>query len=145
MQLRIRYVGKEASVLKHIHPSENQFSEQNSQSDESELAQRRVNPQLPYPRQNKRYLQFHQQYKYSHSVEHLHKQNPEGTTITSRPKTPTSQNKKKPTYSVGTSNENQFTAPTRMSHHKGPEGSGIPTHVSVSPFFFYHSVLQTLF
>ena len=136
VQLRIRHVGEEAGVLKHIRLSEHQFSEQNSQSDAFELAQRCVNPQLPQPRQNKSYLQFHQQYKDSHSVEHLHKQNPGGTTITSWPKTPTSQNKKKPTYSGGTPNKNQFTATTRMSHHKGPERSRIPTHVSVSAFFY---------
>ena len=71
-------------------------------------------------------------------------QSPGGTSTASRSKTPVPQNKNKAMYSGGIHIQNQFTAPTTMSHHKGPEGSRIPTHVSVSSFFFYHSVLQSL-
>ena len=44
------------------------------------------------------------------------------------------------TYNNGTHNQTHFKAPRRKSHHKGPEGSGIPIHVSVVSFFIDHSV-----
>ena len=65
-------------------------------------------------------------------------QSPGVTSRTSHAKPPTL------TYSNGTHNQTHFKAPTRKSHHKRPEGSGIPTDVSLFSFFIHHSLLQTL-